>query len=214
MMNTKISDLRSRIGSNIYVLNLKNRLENLDAHDLRSFLSALEPGETLRGPATDVPENLSHDMDGIWARYVNACLERADRFEVNGGEYDTLLRRRYSDPRAAAAALDLRLSVVPDGRDMGRAPELTDAARRLSAILIEGIRHEIACLRWQGSIPGYPDNVLERSDEDWSLYTFAHQEYTAQVPDYVRTVRSDMLRIPDYSNVVELPEEELLEKAN
>ena len=60
----------------------------------------------------------------------------------------------------------------------------------------------------------YGDTVLDYLDEDWTQFTFARRELTAPAPECVRTLRREMLGVPDYSNLVELPQEVSLRQAN
>lgn len=196
----------------ILFLNIHNRHAAQESSQLRTALSRMELTGLRRDD--DVPENLSHDMDALWARYTAFCLDGGDAFKVNGNEYEVLLRRKYGDPRAAAICLDLRLNVTADGAEMGFACKPAGAGRILSDILLAGVRHEVSCMRFTGEIVDYGDTVLSGLDEDWAQYTFARAELTAAAPECVRAIRRDMLLIPDYSNLVELPAEAPLRQAN
>ncbi|MEG1633520.1 MAG: hypothetical protein RR314_05655 [Oscillospiraceae bacterium] len=208
MKKTIITDLREHIDS---------RIEYLGIQSPRDFLEGLDLSELMRYKRTaGIEENISGDMGALWARYIAACLEGAEtRVDVNGEEYGVILNRRTTDPRAAAMYFDLRLHVLPDGTYVGGGDcALSAEGGVLSDIILTGIRHEIACLRRMGSIPGYPENILSDSGESWEQYSFAHDSCTAELPDYVRTVRIAMLRVPDAANVVALPRPEPLAEAN
>lgn len=196
----------------ILFLNIRGRQDGEDSAGLRERIARMDLTGLRRGDA--VPENLSRDMDGIWARYIAFCLDGCESFAVNGGEYETLLRRRWGDPRAAAVCFDLRLSVAPDNAHMGFAYKPTGAGAILSDILLAGVRHEVSCMRFEGCIADYGETVLSDMDENWELFSFARRENTAAAPECVRAVRGEMLSIPDYSNVVELPGESELRAAN
>jgi hypothetical protein len=196
----------------ILFLNLRNHGAQEETSGLRETLPQMDLTGLRRGDS--VPENLSHDMDLLWARYIAFCLDGDNSFPVTGNEYETLLRRRHGDPRAAAICLDLRLAVLPDGSPTGFAAKPAGAGSILSDLLLAGVRHEVSCLRFTGEIADYGDTVLDYLDEDWTQFTFARRELTAPAPECVRTLRREMLGVPDYSNLVELPQEVSLRQAN
>lgn len=162
---------------------------------------------------TDAPRFKA--IDPLWARYIRGLCASGENapFRVNGGEYEILLNLRHTDPRAAEMALSLRLRVLPDGTGAGgNDSPLTGREKEISDICIAGVTHEIACMRFQSRLPGYPMNVYELCGEDWSLYSFARERHLRE-PDGVHTLRSIMIRIPDFSNVIELPESDALAAA-
>ena len=82
----------------ILFLNLRNHGAQEETSGLRETLPQMDLTGLRRGDS--VPENLSHDMDLLWARYIAFCLDGDNSFPVTGNEYETLLRRRHGDPRA------------------------------------------------------------------------------------------------------------------
>lgn len=149
----------------------------------------------------------SDALETLWVRYVHLRAASAEEpFAVNGHEYETLLNLSHIDPRAAEILFDLNLRVVADCLDTRSHACLTARERALADAWLTGLRHEVACLRYQGEIPGYPDNIVAARDEDWDLYDFAHREDLRPLTSDVLRARLEKVRIPDYSNVVSMPQ--------
>lgn len=148
----------------------------------------------------------SDALETLWTRYVHRRAADAEGpFTVNGHEYETLLNLCRVDPRAAEVLFDLNLRVVADCADTRESVQLTARERALAEDWLTGLRHEVACLRYEGEIPGYPENVVAARDEDWSLFDFAHRTDLRPLAPAVLRTRLEKVRIPDLANVVSIP---------
>ncbi len=168
------------------------------------------------GRSQPAPAAPGDTLERLWRRYVRAAASESGAvFEISGKEYEAVLLRYRFDPRAAAIYFDLRVSVLADQLvDTSDVGGLTYGEKHMAQVLTQGVTYELACMKYLGSIPGYPENTLEMSDEDWQSFAFVRESDTARPMDYVVSARIDALRIPDYSNILDLPEGEALDRAN
>ena len=129
-------------------------------------------------------------MDALWGRYLQA-VSRGEPFGLTGEDYGRVMERRSCDARAAAISLDLDLRVT--GRAQAARPAEPGRYAVLSEEILAGTAHEVACMKYLGCVPDYPDTLLPYLNEDWSVFRFAREADTAPLPEPLRTRRARRL---------------------
>jgi hypothetical protein len=122
-------------------------------------------------------------LDALWGSYLRT-VSLEEPFELTGEEYGCVMERRCRDARAAAISLDLGLRVT--GLGPGSQPAEAERYALLSEEILAGTAHEVACMKYLGSVPDDPDTVLPYLDEDWSSFRFAREQDVAPLPEPLR----------------------------